>query len=192
MAMKLNMSKAYDRVEWDFLERAMEKIGFCRKFTKLVMGTVKTVSYAVLVNGAPTNVFIPERGLRQGDPLSPFLFLFCAKAFSALLKKAEAQGRIHGTKVSREAPEISHLFFADESILFTRATIEEAHAVKDVIHKYEQASGQRINLEKTEITCSSNVTVEKKKELADCLGVKSVEKHTKYLGLPTLIGRSKK
>lgn len=70
--------------------------------------------------------------------------------------------------------------------------MEEVETIKEVIRKYETTFGQRINLEKTEITCSSNVTSAKKKELATCLGVKPVEKHTKYLGLPTLIGRSKK
>lgn len=190
MPMKLDMSKAYDRVGWEFLERAMNKLGFCEKWIQLVMRMVKTVSYAVLINEEPTNVFCPERGLRQGDP--PSLFLFCAEVFTALLKKAETQGSIHGATIARGAPPVSHLFFADDTILFTRSTREEKEEVKVIIRKYEQASGQRINLEKIEITCSSNVTNENREELATCLGVKVVEKHTKYLGLPTLIGRSKK
>lgn len=125
MAMKLDMSKAYDRVDWDFLERVLIKLGLCRDWINMVMGCVQTVSYVVLVNGVPTNSFYPERGLRQGDPLSPFLFSFCAEAFLALLKQAEEQGRIHGVKVARNAPAVSHLFFADDTILFTRATREE-------------------------------------------------------------------
>lgn len=141
MAMKLDLNKAYDRVEWGFLEKIMGKMGFCSQWITLVMKCVRTVSYAILVNGAPTNSFMPERGLRQGDPLSPFLFLFCAEAFSAILRKAEMQRRIHGVQVARNAPTVSHLSFADDTILFTRATNEEADKVKQLIHQYDIGIG---------------------------------------------------
>lgn len=192
LAMKLDMSKAYDRVEWNFLENVLKKVGFCKKWVDLVMSCVRTVSYSVLINRVPTDIFNPERGLRQGDPISPFLFLFCAEAFSALLKRAEMQGSIHGVKVARSAPAVSHLFFADDTILFTRATEKEAREIKQLITSYELASGQRINLNKTEITVSPNVPTEVKEKLRDILEVEAVEQHHKYLGLPTLIGKRKK
>lgn len=116
----------------------------------------------------------------------------CAEAFSALLKRAEEQGRVHGAKVAKSAPSISHLFFIDDTILFTRATVEEADRVKEIIFQYESTSGQQINLEKTEITVSSNISMAKKQELGARLGVKTVHQHTKYLGLSTVIGKSKK
>lgn len=111
MAMKLYMSKGYDRVEWEFLERVMEKLGFSRGWIDLIMCCVTTVSYSVLVNGDPTNFFVPGWELRQEDPLQPFLFLFCAETFSAHLRQAERRGEIHGAKVARNAPSISYLFF---------------------------------------------------------------------------------
>lgn len=192
MAMKLDMSKAYDRVEWKFLEEVMSKLGFCNNWINLVMRCVTTVSYAVKINGTPTETFYPGRGLRQGDPLSPYLFLLCAEAFSALLKQSERAGRMHGVAVTKTAPIISHLFFADDTILFTRASNEEADEITRVLQQYEKTSGQKINLEKTSITVSSNVSVDKRKELSSRMGVRDVENHSKYLGLPTLIGRAKK
>lgn len=114
-AIKLDMSKAYDRVEWSFLRRMMLKLGFTCRWVELVMHCVSTVSYCIKVNGKYSRRIYPQRGLRQGDPLSPYLFIICAEGLSAMLQKAEVEGRIQGIKVCREAPTINHLFFTDDS-----------------------------------------------------------------------------
>nr|KYP35970.1 Transposon TX1 uncharacterized [Cajanus cajan] len=86
------------------------------------------------------------RGLRQGDLLSPYLFIICTEGLSLLLRQAEARGILHGVKVCRGAPPLTHILFADDCFLFCKATTDEGHTLKDVLQQYEQASGQSINL----------------------------------------------
>jgi hypothetical protein len=94
------MSKAYDRVEWNFLEGIMRRMGFADEFVKLIMECVIAVSYPFCINENLTDVVIPGRGLRQGDPISPYLFLLCVEGFSGLLNKAENEGLIWGIKLA--------------------------------------------------------------------------------------------
>ncbi|XP_048491644.1 uncharacterized protein LOC125492933 [Beta vulgaris subsp. vulgaris] len=109
-----------------------------------------------------------------------------------LLSKAANEGLIHGARVCRSALRVSHLFFADDSILFTRVTLQECFVVTDILSTYERASGQKINFNKSEVSFSKKVTSCRRAEIRDLFGVREVVKHDKYLGLPTVIGRSKK
>ncbi len=118
MALKLDMSKAYDRVEWVFLERVMARVGFESHWIRLMMTCVRTTSYSVLLNGEPTGYITSTRGIRQGDPSSPYLFLLFAEGLSALLRKAERDTLIHGVFICQSGLRISHLLFADDSLLF--------------------------------------------------------------------------
>ena len=149
MAIKLDMSKAYDRVEWGYLEIVMRKLGFCERWISLVMMCVTTVSYEVLINREPRGKITPSRGLCQSDLISPYLFILCTEGLFALIKKKEAVGLIRGVGVSKFAPPVSHLFFADDSIIFCRATMEECKQVAEVLDTYEKESGQKINRDKT-------------------------------------------
>ena len=111
------MHKAYDRVEWLFLKQIMLKLWFDPRWIELIMACVSSVTYRVRFNGSETEEFVPSRGLRQGDPLSPYLFLLVAEGLSAMLKGAEERGELEGVSVCRAAPQVSHLLFADDSLL---------------------------------------------------------------------------
>ena len=122
-AVKLDMHKAYDRVEWSFLHDMMIKLGFHEQWVELIMECVRSVSYKVRFNSQETDVFNPTRGIRQGDPLSPYLFLICAEGLSSLLQYEEEAGGIEGIRVCRNAPSVSHLLFADDSLILMKADI---------------------------------------------------------------------
>ncbi|XP_074297260.1 uncharacterized protein LOC141627964 [Silene latifolia] len=192
MAIKLDMAKAYDRVQWAFLERVLFSLGFDRSWSGRVMACVKTVSFSVLVNGNPSREFRPARGLRQGDPLSPYLFILCSEVLSHQMRRAIEIGSIHGIRISTNAPSISHLLFADDSLFFVKATEEEADAVSDILRRYEAASGQLVSLEKTTVSFSKGVLRGRRSLIANRLGIVEVEEQHRYLGLPTVVGRSKK
>ena len=111
MALKLHMSKMYDRVEWQFMEKLMKKMGFGDTWTNLMMQCISKATYSVLINGEPYGHIKSTRRMHQGDPLSPYLFLLCTKGFYGLLKKAEENGDIRGVSICQSAPKLTHLFF---------------------------------------------------------------------------------
>ncbi|CAL1410226.1 unnamed protein product [Linum trigynum] len=191
MALKVDMEKAYDRVEWPFLLAVLEKMGFNSTWRGWIVECLKTASFSVLMNGTPSGYFAPSRGLRQGDPLSPLLFAICTEGFAALLNKAISEKRLEGVKVAPRDPRISHLFFTDDSYLFLRGSLQECENLIVVLNEYEELSGQRVNLAKSAVCFSKNIRSQDQDFLARILGVGAVGVHDKYLGLPILIARSK-
>jgi hypothetical protein len=125
MKIELDISKAYDRVKWCFLEAVIRKLGFAERLITLIMSCVQSVSYAILINRQAVGNIQPTRGLRRGDPLSPYRFLFCAKALSSLLQQVETKESITGVPTSKQGPRLSHLFFEDDNLLFCKANSVE-------------------------------------------------------------------
>ncbi|XP_030964645.1 uncharacterized protein LOC115985893 [Quercus lobata] len=192
MALKLDMSKSYDRVEWTCLENIMRKMGVHQKMIEVIMRCITTTTFSIRINGQSRGRIVPSRGLRQGDPLSPYLFLFCAEGLSALLRHAAERQAIHGVSVCRKAPRISHLFFADDSLVFCRASLEECDELQRIFTLYETVSGQQLNKAKTALFFSQNTPRAIQEEIKTRFGAQIIRQHEKYLGLPSLVGRSKK
>ena len=133
VALKLDISKSYDRVDWKFLHHMLGIFGFDNRWIKWIMMCVTSVRYSVFMNGSEVGPIIPKRGLLQGCPLSPYLFIICAEGLSTLLHQAESSGLINGGKVCHGAPSISHLFFADDSFLFFKSTEEETRVIHRIL-----------------------------------------------------------
>ncbi|XP_042974588.1 uncharacterized protein LOC122306217 [Carya illinoinensis] len=144
MAIKLDMSKAYDRIEWCYLEAVIGKLRFCKKWIDIIMKCVSTVSYSVLINGSPGSRIHPMRSLRQ-----------------------------------------------DDYILFRRAIAGEWVKIQELLHKYEKASGQFLNKEKTIVFFSSNSRIGEKEKIMELGGTIMKDSYEKYLGLPPVVGKSK-
>ncbi|WOL13087.1 hypothetical protein Cni_G21856 [Canna indica] len=133
MAIKLDMSGAYDRVEWDYLVAVISAMGFAHEFAHIIMQCASKVSHSVTIEGSRFEYFTPTRGLRQGDPLSPFLFVICMEGFLHMLNTMQVQMNCKGIKISRHSPEISSLFFADDVILFSKADAHHATCFNKIL-----------------------------------------------------------
>ncbi|XP_035543621.1 uncharacterized protein LOC118347698 [Juglans regia] len=153
------------------------------------MAPLKAPGPDVLINGFHGLKFWPKRGLRQGDPLSPYLFIICAEGLSNILNFYEKQKLTRGVQVTRGGSSINHLLFADDCILFGRAKLEEWHRIQEVLKNYEKASGQFLNKEKTSLFFSSNTREGDRRVIVDAGNSIACGSYEKYLGLPTLAGK---
>ena len=154
----------------------------------MIMACVTSVNYQVRVNGEETSKFTPTRGLRQGDPISPYLFLLCAEALSNLLMREEEAGNLEGVKVCRGAPSITHLLFADDSLILMKADMKNADTLRNVLFAYCNASGQLVSVEKSRIFFSPNTKVEDKAQICTILNIMTEPLNDKYFGLPANVG----
>ena len=149
MVLKLDLIKAYDRVDWDFIRLVLLQIGIPLPTTNWIMGCVSSANFSILVNGNPTPFFSASRGLRQGCPMSPLLFLLIAEGFSRMIKELADHGDIVGIEVAARIF-ITHLLFVDDILLFGGGTFREWQAIKKALDVFCDASGMRISPDKSQ------------------------------------------
>ena len=150
----------------------------------MVMECVQSVTYLVMNNGKQCGRIVPSRGLRQRDPLSPFLFLLCVEGLSCQLKKAACEGSIQGVSMARQGPKISHMFFVDDNLIFCRAKLADYFKLVDILKTYEQASGEMVNLDKSGVVFSNNISNIDKEKAMNILNIHRLMENENYLGLP--------
>lgn len=188
---KIDVSKAYDRLEWCYIEKMLNRFGFPSVWVDRVMTCVKTISYSFVHEGKIVGKVHPQRGVRQGDPISPYLYILCAEGLSSSIRCYEEAGLIHGCRIARGAPSISHLLFADDCYFFFRANQAEAAVMKSILSKYEGLSGQVVNYNKSGVMFSPNTKTADRSLVCELLGVQEIMKPEKYLGMPMWVGKDK-
>jgi hypothetical protein len=146
----------------------------------------------MIVNGNPMGNIKPTRGICQRDLLSPYLFLIYAEALSSLLNQIVHSGSITGILTSNNSPRLTHLLFAYDSLLFYKANSVEWRRLMKILKKYEASLGQKLNLNKTTIVFSRNKSQTQQQKILQFPGFKATQRYDTYLGLPTMIGKSKR
>ena len=192
IALKIDMEKAFDKMEWGFLIEVMQCFGFFDKWIKWINQCITTTSFSILLDGGSYGFFHPQRGLRQRDPLSPFLFIMGIEVLSRLLLRAENTGQIHGIRAVRGYTPITHLMFSDDLLLFTRLSHKELNAILNCLEIYQSWSVQVVNFQKSSILFSHNLNTERKRSLCSLSGFEEGDPSSKYLGLPLALSSSKK
>lgn len=191
VVVKLDMSKVYDRLEWSFIEKTLVAYGFDRRWVDMIMKLVRSVTYKYKVNGFISQKLIPHRGLRQGNPLSPYLFILAADTLSHMFRKALEDNRIEGVQLAVGAPILTHLFFANDALLFAKALESNIYQFVEILNAYSKASGQRINLQKSGVIGGKFMNPRVKLRMAELLQMQLWDNPGKYLGLPADWGRSR-
>lgn len=153
---------------------------------------ISMVTYSLKINGVPSGSITSTRGLRQGNHLSPYLFLIYAEGLSALIKKSVENRVLHVVAACKRGLNIFHLFFANDSLIFCKASKEESESLQRIIGIYERASVQLLNRAKTSLFFSKNTPTDIKEEFKRRFDAQVIRQHEKYLGLPSLVGRSKR
>uniref|UniRef100_A0A2N9FQ21 Reverse transcriptase domain-containing protein n=1 Tax=Fagus sylvatica TaxID=28930 RepID=A0A2N9FQ21_FAGSY len=193
MALKIDLEKAYDRLEWSFIRHTLHFFNFPQAWIDLIMSCISSASLSILVNGERLEKFYPTRGIRQGDPLSPYIFILCMEYLACLIHEETIQGNWTGVKTSRNGPSFTHLFFADDLILFAKATKKNCIAINRVLEMFCSASGQKVNLAKSKIFLPTYLDHSRFGFLESELGLKIARSFGKYLGVPIIVdGRDKR
>jgi len=166
-------------------------MGFAQKWVDLIIFCISSVSYKVLLKGSPGGFIKPSRGIRQGDPISPFLFILCTEALVANLRDAEWHGRIQGHQISRASPSTSHLLFVNDSLFFSKADPIQGEEIIKILRIYGEASGQQLNASKSSVMFGHDVDNIKRNAIKATLGIHKYGGMGSYLGLPEKIHGSK-
>ncbi|KAI3741088.1 hypothetical protein L1987_58755 [Smallanthus sonchifolius] len=180
--LKIDFEKAYDNINWNFVLDILAQMGFSNKWCLWIKGVISSARASVLVNGAPIFEFKCHKGMRQGDPISPFLFVIVIEALSCMIRKACSLGIVKGVSLPDDGPVVSHLFYADDAIILGEWSRDNILNVVRIMRCFYACSGLQINFGKSNLF-GIGVHLGEVEEIAVLVGCKAESLPFKYLGL---------
>jgi exonuclease III len=183
MLIKLDLSKAFDRLSWQYMRSVLESFGFSNSWVDWILALTSTPFFSILVNGSPSRPFHSSRGIRQGDPLSPFLFVIMAEGLGRYLKAAVSDGSLSGIPIHGLLPEPSHSQFVDDTLLMITPTVKDATKLNSILSDFSDASGMLLNLDKSKLFFF-NTPAPVQVHLSSFLGIARSSLPSTYLGIP--------
>jgi mannosylglycoprotein endo-beta-mannosidase len=185
--LKIDLAKAFDRLEWHFITSALARKGLHEHFINLVHACISSPTFSVIINGQSFAKFSSTRGIRQGWPLSPYLFVFAVNELSLTLQDALQAGHLTGISLGPNCPPIHSLMFADDLIVCGRANIQEAQAISQILNQFCEQSGQIPNWSKYGILFSKNVTMQVKEDIKRVFPAPQIDNSFTHLGHPLIL-----
>eukprot|EP00253_Pinus_taeda_P004755 PITA_04755 len=183
MIMQLDIAKAYDKLSWKYIRKILIAFGFDHNWVRWILALITSASFSIPVNGSPSETFTPSRGLRQGDPLSPFLFILMMEGLGKAIKHAKIVGKIRGIQLSDNGQALTHQQFVDDTMLQGIPIVKESLAYKQILNEFSMASGMETNLSKSKnFFFNTNITIQR--NMSRILGFQRDSLPLKYLGVP--------
>ncbi|CAM8923331.1 unnamed protein product [Rhodiola kirilowii] len=189
--MKIDMSKAYDRISWRFILKMMAAMGFSETWIDLIYRNISNCWYSVLWNGSSYGFFKSNKGVRQGDPLSPSLFILGMEFLSRLINDAIRKGDLIAYKIKGCITPVHHLMYADDLLIFSNGHTRSVNNLMKIISRFCDSSGQKINSDKSRVFFSKLIGIERKKTILQNTKFTEGSFPTRYLGAPLFPGRSR-
>ena len=186
MMIKVDLEKAYDWLSWDYIRNTVEHVRLLESWIRNVMHYIETVRMSIVWNGKKLDWFIPTRGIRQGDAISPYLFVLCMERLGHVISKAVGEGSWKPVKLSKHRPPLSHILFAYDLLLFVEASRDQIDVILNCLDKFCAISGHKVSLNKSSIAFSSSVDPAVASRISDTSEIPIVSKLEKYLGIPSI------
>lgn len=187
--LKSDLSKAFDRMDWKFIQHTLSLHGFPPGLTSWVMACIRSAHFTILFQGRGDGFITPKRGIRQGCALSPYVFILCMNVLTTMLHNEQQAGRIQGLRLTRHAPPLTNLMYADDLLLMGCADLNETRAINRILQEFCAMSGQRVSPEKSKIWFSKHTPIGNVTFALRTFGAKFADQNEKYLGCPVDVSR---
>ena len=183
MLIKLDLSKAFDRASWQYLRAVLESFGFDQCWVNWILNLTSSTFFSILVYGIPSKPFSPSRGIRQGDPLSPFFFVLMAEGLGRYIKAVVTDGFLKGLPLNNIQPAPSHSQFVDDTLLLNSPIVWEASQLNSILSDFTEASSMSLNLDKSKLYFF-NTPASVQIHISRLLGIPKNSLPSNYLGVP--------